>query len=43
MAAHVALEKLRQHDQRLATENEMLKVEALFCNITQEGQVSTFH
>ncbi|KAL0334808.1 UNVERIFIED_CONTAM: Kinesin-like protein KIN-12D [Sesamum radiatum] len=27
MAAHVALEKLRQHDQLLATENEMLKME----------------
>ncbi|XP_047980300.1 kinesin-like protein KIN-12D [Salvia hispanica] len=27
MAAHVALEKLRQQDQRLATENEMLKTE----------------
>ncbi|XP_011088306.1 kinesin-like protein KIN-12D [Sesamum indicum] len=27
MAAHVALEKLRQHDQLLATESEMLKME----------------
>lgn len=37
MAALVALEKLRQQDQLLATENEMLKVEALFSNNTQEG------
>lgn len=41
MAALVALEKLRQQDQRLATENEMLKVGALLCN-TEEGQVSPF-
>lgn len=37
MAALVALEKMRQQDQLLATENEMLKVEALFSNNTQEG------
>lgn len=41
MASHVALEKLRQQDQVLAAENEMLKVQALFCSNTYESQVST--